>query len=429
MNIRTQLVAFEGCPDDPFRPVATPIYQTATFEQDSALEFGRYDYSRSGNPTRAVLEAQIARLEGGTRAFAFSSGLAAIAAVTRLVKPGDEIVAGDDLYGGTYRLLSRLLEPQGVIVKYADLADLDEARAAIGPRTRLVHCESPTNPLQRVCDIRGLASIAHGHGALLSVDATAMSPYLMKPLELGADFSIHSATKYLCGHSDVSAGSVSVREAGIAERLYLVQNGEGAGLAPFDSYLLLRGMKTLALRVEAQQASARRIAEYLRGHVAVKRVFFVGLEECAGNALHASQARGPGAVVSFTTGSLERSRRVVESLKLFPITVSFGGVGSSASLPCRMSHASIPERVRLARELPEDLVRLSIGIEDVQDLIADLDGALMSPSQENAERAESAEGRGESAQSKPRELEGLGACEEAPALISSRPSRSSVRSS
>ena len=376
MKIRTQLVAFDACPDDPFRPVATPIYQTATFDQDSALEFGRYDYSRSGNPTRAVLESQLAKLEGGARAFAFASGLAAIAAVTRLVTPGEEIVAGDDLYGGTYRLLSKLLEPLGVIVKYADLADPGAARAAIGPRTRLVHAESLTNPLQRVCDVRALAEIAHERGALLSIDATALSPYLQRPLELGADFSIHSATKYLCGHSDVSAGSVAVRDAALAERLYLVQNGEGAGLGPFESYLLLRGMKTLALRVDAQQASARKVAEFLRGHGAVKKVFFVGLEGHAGNSLHASQSRGPGAVVSFTTGSIERSRRIVEALKLFPITVSFGGVGSSASLPCRMSHASIPGEVRKARALPEDLVRLSIGIEDVDDLIADLDAAL-----------------------------------------------------
>lgn len=376
MNIRTQLVSFDSCPGDPFRPVATPIYQTATFDQDSALEFGKFDYSRSGNPTREVLETQIARLEGGGRAFAFASGLAAIAAVTRLVNPGEEIVAGDDLYGGTYRLLSKLLEPRGVIVKYADLADPGAARAAIGPRTKLVHAESLTNPLQRVCDVRALAAIAHGHGALLSIDATALSPYLQRPLELGADFSIHSATKYLCGHSDVSAGTVAVRDAGLAERLNLVQNGEGAGLGPFESYLLLRGMKTLALRVDAQQSSARKVAAFLRGHDAVKKVFFVGLEDHAGHALHGSQARGPGAVVSFTTGSLERSRRIVESLKLFPITVSFGGVGSSASLPCRMSHASIPGEVRRARALPEDLVRLSIGIEDVDDLIEDLSAAL-----------------------------------------------------
>lgn len=381
MSIRTDIVSFDQCPDDPHRPVATPIYQTATFEQESSLEFGKYDYSRSGNPTRAVLEAQLAKLEGGrngtVRSFAFASGLAALSAVVRLVKPGEEIVAGDDLYGGTYRLLSRILEPQGVIVKYADLTDLSSAEAAIGYKTKLVHVESPTNPLQRICDVRALAKLAHGRGALLSVDATAMSPYLMRPLELGADISVHSATKYLCGHSDVSAGAVSVKDAALSDRIYLTQNGEGAGLSPFDSFLLLRGIKTLALRLDAQQASARKIAEFLLHQPGIDRVYFTGLPDHPGAALHASQSRGPGAVVSFETGSIERSRRIVESLSLFAITVSFGGVNSSASLPCRMSHASIPAAIRAARSLPEDLVRLSIGIEDPEDLIEDLGRSLV----------------------------------------------------
>lgn len=374
MNIRTRLVAFEQCPGDPHRPVATPIYQTATFEQESALEFGKYDYSRSGNPTRSVVESLVAELEGGAgaRSFAFASGLAALSAVTRLVRPGEEIVASDDLYGGTYRLLSRILEPTGVIVKYADLTDPNAAAEAIGPRTKLVHCESPTNPLQRVCDIRLLAGLAHARGAKLSVDATAMSPYLLRPLELGADISVHSATKYLSGHSDVTAGVVTTRDTAIAERVYLTQNGEGSALGPFDSYLLARGIKTLALRLDAQQASAQRVAEFLRTHGAVERVFYVGLDDHDGHVTHARQARGAGTVVSFTTGSVEVSQRIVEGLRLFPITVSFGGVGSSASLPCRMSHASIPAAVREARALPEDLIRLSIGIEHADDLVEDL---------------------------------------------------------
>jgi cystathionine beta-lyase len=393
MNFRTRLVSFEQCPGDPHRPVATPIYQTATFEQESALEFGKYDYSRSGNPTRSVVESLIAELEGGAgaRSFAFASGLAALTAVTRLVRTGEEIVASDDLYGGTYRLLSRILEPAGVIVKYADLTDPISAAEAIGPRTKLVHCESPTNPLQRVCDIRLLAELAHARGARLSVDATAMSPYLLRPLELGADISVHSATKYLSGHSDVTAGVVTTREAAIAERIYLTQNGEGSGLSPFDSYLLARGIKTRALRLDAQQASARRIAEFLRSHDSIERVLYVGLEHHEGYEIHARQASGAGAVVSFTTGSVDVSRCIVEGLRLFPITVSFGGVGSSASLPCRMSHASIPASIREARALPEDLVRLSIGIEHADDLIVDLKQAIAAAARSSGACAASVE--------------------------------------
>lgn len=376
MKFSTKLVRIDQCPEDPFRPVATPIYQTATFEQESALEFGRYDYSRSGNPTRSVLESQLAELEGGTRAFAFSSGLAALTALTRLLRVGDEIIACDDLYGGTYRLFSRILPRSGVTVKYVDLTDPANLERAIGPRTRLVHVETPTNPLLRICDVRALARIAHKGGAWLSVDSTAMSPYLQRPLELGADLVVHSATKALCGHSDVTAGVAAVREKSLADELAFIQNGEGAGLGPQDCFLLLRGIKTLALRLDRQQASARRIAEFLARHPAVKRVYFPGLEGHGGSALHASQASGPGGVVSFETGDLEVSRRLVEGLELFSVTVSFGGVGSSASLPCRMSHASIPAEVRGSRRLPEDLVRLSVGIEDADDLLGDLERGL-----------------------------------------------------
>jgi len=383
MNIATRLVSYDRCPGDRYRPVATPIYQTATFEQESALEFGEFDYSRSGNPTRRVLETQLAELEGAVGAYAFASGLAALTAVMRLVRPGEEIIANDDLYGGTYRLLSRFVEPFGVAVKYVDLTDLDAAARAISGRTRLVHIETPTNPLQRVCDIRGLAGLAHKRGALLSVDSTAMTPVLQRPLGLGADIVVHSATKYLCGHSDVMAGSVAVADAALGEQVYAVQNGEGAGLSPFDSFLLLRGMKTLGVRLRAQQASAGRIAAVLVEHPVVKQVHFVGLSGHPGSALHAAQADGPGAVVSFETGSVETSRRIVESLTLFGIAVSFGGVNSSVSLPCRMSHASIPAAVREARALPEDLVRVSVGIEHTDDLVADVSRVLNEVGREN----------------------------------------------
>jgi len=374
MRTDTELLAFDTCPGDPYRPVATPIYQTATFDQPSALEAGPYDYSRSGNPTRSVLEAQVARLERGTRGFAFTSGLAALSAVARLLRPGDELLASDDLYGGTYRLFSRLLAPRGVEVRYADLIDPEAAERAFSPRTRLVHVESLSNPLLRVPDLPRLARAAHAQGALLCVDASALSPCLQRPLELGADLVVHSATKYLGGHADVTAGVVTVRDARLAEELYLVQNGEGAGLAPFDCFLLLRGMATLGVRLERQQSSALRVAAWLRPRV--QRLRYPGLPDDPGHARLAAQARGAGALLSFETGSLEASRRLVESLRLFITSVSFGSVHSSASLPCRMSHASIPAEVRRARRLPEDLVRLSIGIEDPEDLLIDLEQAL-----------------------------------------------------
>jgi cystathionine beta-lyase len=376
MKIDTKLVQTVGCPGDPHRAVCTPIYQTATFEQEGALEFSEYDYSRSGNPTRAVLEQQLAELEHGIRAFAFASGLAAITAVTRLLKPGDEILVIDDVYGGTCRLFSKILKQSQIGVRYVHGSSVEDFAREFSERTRLVHIETPTNPLLKIVDIAGLAKVAHEHGALLCVDNTMLSPYVQNPLVLGADIVIHSATKFLCGHSDVVAGAVVVRDEKLAEDLYLIQNGEGAVLGPFDSYLLLRGIKTLGIRMERQQTNAGQIASYLSQHPLVRRVYYPSLLDKKSFAIHARQARGNGAVVGFETGSLETSRQVAESLKLFPITVSFGGLQSSVSLPGRMSHASVPPQIAAQRQLPVDLVRLSIGIESADDLIADLAEAL-----------------------------------------------------
>src|SRR5436853_6755763 len=332
MKIDTKLVQRAGCPGDPHRAISTPIYQTATFEQEGALEFSAYDYSRSGNPTRAVLEEQLAELEHGTRAFALASGLAAITAVTRLLKPGDEILVVDDVYGGTCRLFSKILKHSQIQVRYVHDATGEDCAREFGERTRLVHIETPTNPLLKVVDIADLAKVAHENGALLSVDNTMLSPYVQNPLVLGADIVIHSATKFLCGHSDVVAGAVVVRDEKLVEDLYLIQNGEGAVLGPFDSYLLLRGIKTLGLRMERQQANAAEIAEFLSSRSLVRRVYYPSLLDKKSLAIHTRQARGNGAVVSFETGSLEASVQVVESLKLFPITVSFGGLQLSVIL-------------------------------------------------------------------------------------------------
>ena len=372
MKFATRLLNFDPAPGDRSAPANTPIYQTATFRQQDATEFGEYDYSRSGNPTRAVVEKQIAALESGRRGFCFSSGLAAITAVTRLVSPGEEILACDDLYGGTYRLFSRILAKRGIVVRYVDFTDLDNVAAVINSRTRLVYLETPTNPLLQIIDIAAVAQTAHRRGARVCVDNSTMSPYLQRPLELGADIVLHSATKFLCGHSDVMAGAVVVKDDELGEELYLIQNGEGAGLSPFDSYLLLRGMKTLSLRLDRQQANARAIADLLAAHPAVERVYYPGLAPDEELRVHRSQASGDGAVLSFVTGDPELSRAVVEATKLFAITVSFGGVNSTISLPNYMSHASIPAHLRRQKSIPADLVRISVGAEDVDDLIDDL---------------------------------------------------------
>jgi len=376
MKFASRLVQFDAAPGDRFRPTATPIYQTATFEQEHADQFGDYDYSRSGNPTRKVLEDQVARLEGGTRGFAFASGMAAITAVARTLRTGDEILADIDLYGGTCRLFTRILERSGIRASYADAGDPAAFAAKITPRTRLIFVESPTNPLMRVNDLRALAALAHNHNALLVVDNSLMSPYLQNPLALGADIVVHSATKFLGGHGDVMGGVVVVRDEKLAEDIYLMQNGEGNALAPFDCFLLLRGLKSLKIRVDAQQSNALAVAEFLAADPRVERVFYPGLTRDPGYARQRQQASGPGSVLCFTTRSTEAARAVAERAKMFQICVSFGSMHSTISLPGCMSHASVPPEIAAARQLPPELVRVSLGIEDSGDLIADLDQAL-----------------------------------------------------
>lgn len=364
---------------DPYGATVPPIYQTATFQQPTAEEFGEYDYTRTANPTRTLLQEQVAALEGARHAVAFGSGMAAIASLTRLLSAGDEILAGDDLYGGTARLLTQVAPRQGIAVRYVDPTDAEEVAAAISPRTRLLLVETPSNPLLRVAPIARLAEVCRRRGVLLAVDNSLLSPILQRPLRHGAHLVVHSATKLLCGHADVVAGAVVTDDAELATRLAFHQNAEGTGLAPFDSWLLLRGIKTLALRVERQCRTATRIAELLEAHPKVERVYFPTLAPARERTLHAAQASGPGPLVSFTTGDPELSRQIVEGLRLFSIAVSFGAVGSVASLPCRMSHASIPEELRGKLAPPEDLVRLSVGIEDPDDLADDLAQALAAP--------------------------------------------------
>ena len=391
MKFASKLVSFDVAPGDPFRPMATPIYQTATFEQAEATEFGPYDYSRSGNPTRTVLEEQIALLENGTRGFCFASGMAAITCVTRLLKTGDEILADSDLYGGTCRLFTRVLDRTGIVACYADACDVEAFARQITERTKLVYLESPTNPLLRVVDIRQIADLARASGALLAVDSSAMSPYLQNPLDLGADFVLHSATKFLCGHSDVTAGVVVAKDDELAKQIYFLQNAEGNALSPFDAFLFLRGLKTLKLRLDCQQKNAQTLAEWLEGHPQVTSVNYPGLTTSPGHLLQRKQARGAGAVLSFTTGSAEMSRRIVEATRMFSICVSFGSINSTISLPGSMSHASVPPEVGELRELPCDLVRISVGIEDAGDLITDLEQAFAVAALEQAGISEEGE--------------------------------------
>ena len=375
MKISTRCVLTDRLAD-PYGAIAPPIYQTATFRQPTATEFGEYDYTRSGNPTRALLEQQLAELEEGGYACAFASGMASITALTRLVEQGEEIIAGDDLYGGTIRLLEKILPRQGIAVRYVDTTDLRAVQAALTTKTRLILIETPSNPLLRISDIRGLAAIARTHRVLLAVDNSMLSPCHQRPLTLGADLVLHSATKFLCGHSDVMAGAVITSDLALHERIAFQQNAEGAGLSPFESWLLLRGIKTLAIRVERQNKTALKVAQFLDSSGKVEQVYHPGLMNHPGREIHRSQSDGDGAVVTFTTGDKEFSKRIVESTKLFTIAVSFGAVGSTISLPCRMSHASIPETLRDRLAPPADLVRLSVGIEDENDLIEDLHRAF-----------------------------------------------------
>ncbi|DBA93011.1 TPA: hypothetical protein ACH3X2_003352 [Trebouxia sp. C0005] len=376
-HLSTKLLHPPQSTDDPYEAVSPPLYQTATFGQPSATTNGPYDYTRSGNPTRTQLETQMADLEGADQAFAFASGMAALAAVLRLVGAGKGVVAGDDLYGGTSRLLAQVAPNLGIQVTNVDTTDIRAVeKALVAGHTKLVMLESPTNPRMQICDIATLTQMAHQVGALVVVDNSIMAPTFQQPLALGADISMTSATKFLNGHSDIMGGILSVKGADLAKKVYFTQNAEGAILSPFDCWLCLRGLKTMALRMEAQARNCAILAQALSHHPLITKINYPGLPGSRGHDLNASQATSGGSLFSFETGNVKASQIIAEQTKLFKITVSFGSVSSSISLPCYMSHASIPAEVRAARGLPDHLVRISVGMEHPQDLLDDLDQAM-----------------------------------------------------
>lgn len=374
--LATELVYTES--SDQYNASSTPIYQTATFKQDSGSGGGEYDYTRSGNPTRSHLERHLAKIMSARRALVVSSGMGALDVITRLLRPGDEVVTGDDLYGGTNRLLKYLSTNGGIVVHHVDSTNPAAVQAVVGPKTAMVLLETPTNPLIKIVDIPTIASAAHNANpaAVVAVDNTMLSPLLQNPLDLGADIVYESGTKYLSGHHDVMAGVLAVNDTALGDKLYFTINASGCGLSPFDSWLLMRGIKTLGVRMEKQQSNAQRIAEFLQDDAGF-RVRYPGLKSHPQYDLHWSMARGAGAVLSFETGDVELSERIVESAKLWAISVSFGCVNSLISMPCRMSHASIDAKTRAERNMPEDIIRLCVGIEDPDDLIDDLRRALV----------------------------------------------------
>ena len=359
--------------------VSTPIYQTATFVHELPGITKGYDYSRSGNPTRAALEELLAKLEEGHAGFAFASGMAAIDAVLKLLKAGDEIIAVDDIYGGTFRIFSRIYEKFDIKVKFVDTTDLDAVRDAVTDKTRLIWLETPTNPNLRISDIQAIADMIHKAGGWLVVDNTFASPILQKPILLGADIVVHSATKYLAGHCDVIAGAVIVNSDTLAEEIGFIQNATGGVLAPFDCWLTIRGIETLALRMEKICESAHKIAHFLEQQEAIEQINYPGLQSHPNHELAKKQQKYFGGVISFELESkdIRDAIRFATSLKLLNLTDSIGGVKSSVSHPASMSHKSMTPEARLQAGISDSLIRISVGIENVDDLIEDLGRALV----------------------------------------------------
>jgi cysteine-S-conjugate beta-lyase len=375
-SFETQLLHNKHKYDPNTGAVSVPVQYASTFHQPSVDSFGKFDYSRSLNPTREALEDIIAEMEGGTRGLAFSSGMAAISTAFLLLSQGDHVVVTEDVYGGTFRMVTQVLNRFGIEHTFVDMTNLDEVRAAIQPNTKLLYMETPSNPLMKVTDIEGVVAIAKEIGALTFVDNTFMTPYLQRPLDMGVDVVLHSATKFLGGHSDTLSGLAVVKDEELGNRLYTLQNSFGAVLGVQDAWLVMRGIKTLSVRMNQSQESAKQIATFLQKHPLVKKVHFPGLEVHPQYEIHSRQAKGPGAVLSFELENESLFKEFVKNVKLPVFAVSLGGVESILSYPAKMSHAAMPESERQKRGISNTLLRLSVGLESVEDIINDFSGAL-----------------------------------------------------
>ncbi|MDM5144019.1 Cystathionine beta-lyase [Lactococcus lactis] len=375
-SIKTKVIHGGISTDKTTGAVSVPIYQTSTYKQNGLGQPKEYEYSRSGNPTRHALEELIADLEGGVQGFAFSSGLAGIHAVLSLFSAGDHIILADDVYGGTFRLMDKVLTKTGIIYDLVDLSNLDDLKAAFKEETKAIYFETPSNPLLKVLDIKEISSIAKAHDALTLVDNTFATPYLQQPIALGADIVLHSATKYLGGHSDVVAGLVTTNSKELASEIGFLQNSIGAVLGPQDSWLVQRGIKTLALRMEAHSANAQKIAEFLETSKAVSKVYYPGLVNHEGHEIAKKQMSAFGGMISFELTDENAVKDFVENLSYFTLAESLGGVESLIEVPAVMTHASIPKELREEIGIKDELIRLSVGVEAIEDLLTDIKEAL-----------------------------------------------------
>jgi cystathionine beta-lyase/cystathionine gamma-synthase len=380
MKLATKFIHAGADPDPSTGAIMTPIFQTSTYVQSSPGVHKGFEYARSQNPTRKALEEALAIIENGKYGLAFSSGVAATDAVIKLLQPGDEIVAGNDMYGGTYRLFTKVFEKFGLIFHYVDMTDANNVRSYINSKTKLIWCETPTNPLINITDLEAMAAIARENNLLLCVDNTFASPYLQNPLDLGADIVMHSSTKYLGGHSDVIQGALVMNSDDLREKLYFIQKSCGAVPGPMDCFLVLRGIKTLHVRMERHCENGEKIAHYLRSHSKVGKVYWCGFEDHPGYCVAKKQMRGFGGMISFSLKdeSEQAARKLMSSTRLFSLAESLGGIESLINHPASMTHASIPREERIKNGLTDSLIRLSVGIEDADDLIADLERALNS---------------------------------------------------
>jgi len=361
-----------------YNAVMPPIYQTSTYAQKSPGTHKGFEYSRTHNPTRTALENSLASIENGKYGLAFGSGLAAIDAVLKLLKPGDEVISTNDLYGGSYRLFTKIFEKYGLVFHFINMQDLSNVEKLINKKTKLIWVETPTNPMMNVVDISALSLITKKHEILLGIDNTFATPYLQQPLKLGADIVMHSATKYLAGHSDVVLGALVVDNKELSEKLYFIQNASGAVCGPMDSFLTLRGIKTLHVRMQRHCENAHTVANFLNVHPKIEKVYWPGLKSHTNHNIAIDQMKDFGAMISFTTkgNDYEKSIKIIESLKIFTLAESLGGVESLAGHPASMTHASIPKLERERTGVVDSLIRLSVGIEDSEDLIQDLNQAI-----------------------------------------------------